>query len=1150
VKNSASQKSITLPDADARRAATEDFSRPLLVEAAAGTGKTRLIVERIANILRRGLATMPQIVAITFTEKAAGELKIRVREWLEQELPNTNDPVERNRILVALRDLERAQVSTIHSFAAWMLKQLPVEAGVDPAFAVADALKSQLLRAEVWNEWFRAEASAPTPPESLRRALIHGLDLNNLHHLAETLCVNRDAIHFGSAGVPARENKNVAADVRRQNSPTPHVVGHESEASAARAGAPVLPEEISLPRAILRDALKILADVEPFTRSNPKTKKPAETLQQIRAALRDAEKLEDAELEKVLLRVLHYDIGKSARENWKPPEHYDAVAKASDDIAALRLKISDSILRDLIQWMQGFLRAYELRKQREALLDFDDLLLKARDLLRDSPQARQYFKQKFRFILIDEFQDTDPAQTEIALFLSEKTDAPATERNWRQLELEAGKLFIVGDPKQSIYRFRRADIEMYENAKAIVARGAPLTISANFRTVRGVTDWVNRVFAPKIQRPPDGFYQPDYVALEATRDAPKKSSRNVLLLELSDNERALIESKDAGVNVEAVRKMEANALAQTLKHLQGRAQVFDKDSKAWRPAEWRDMAILFRSLTKLSIYERALEDYGIPYQVEGGKDFFQRPEVRAVCSLLLCLDNPANTRELVAVLRSPIFGIPDEQIFLWKQAGNALDYTAPMPADATERVPPSKENPKPKTQNLSSPVAAALVALRGLHDQRNQLSFSAFLELCYRELRLVELFALMHRGDQCVANLWKLVDIARAAESAGMTTLRELARYIRDVALDVSEERQSPSVEEGDDVARIITMHSAKGLEWNIVALADLGRWDWNKKETILVDRATGRVELSLRRLKTAQFDTAAAREKARVDAEETRLLYVAATRARDWLIVPFFETGNQRGYFTSLLREDFSEERIASDPSVQRVDRKAIETPKTPLRAVMVEAEEPKARQRGKVERAIAERDQWIARRKQLLAAISQGRPRRRPSQHEEELIAEIVEDDPHGKQIGALVHAALEIVEIKAPLASQKRDAQQFIAAAHASDPVKQRALQLVETALASPLWARLRRSSQVLREVPFCVELDGALVEGFMDVIFEENGNWIIADYKSDAITPAQLEQRAQFYRSQMATYGAAFAKITGKPPAEKILLFLALNHEAPV
>jgi len=1081
--------SLPLPDADARRAATEDFSRPLLVEAAAGTGKTRLIVERIANILRRGLATMPQVVAITFTEKAAGELKIRAREWLEGELPKIADPVERNRVLIALRDLERAQVSTIHSFAAWMLKQLPVEAGVDPAFAVADALKSELLRAEVWNEWFRAEAGAPSPPECLRRALLHGLDLDDLHLLAEKLCVHRDSIAL--------------------------------ESSVAT------PE----PRRVISDALKILKEAEPCARSNPKAKNPAKKLEALRDKLRVAESLEESEAERFLLRALEYDIGTSKREHWTPPEHYDAVARASAEIESLRLQISDSILRGIADWMRGFLRAYELRKQREALLDFEDLLIKARDLLRDSPRARQYFKEKFRFILLDEFQDTDPAQAEIALFLAERADAPATERDWRKLELEAGKLFIVGDPKQSIYRFRRADIEMYEDAKAIVAGGNPLTISANFRAVRGVTDWVNRVFSTKIRRPDTGAFQPDYVALDAVRETETKSARTVLLLEPTDVERVRIEAKDGGANATEVRRLEANALAQTLRHLRGKARVFDRETKQWRDAAWRDVAILFRSLTNLSIYERALEDYEIPFQIEGGKDFFQRPEVRAVCSLLLCLDNPANTRELVAVLRSPIVGIPDEQIFLWKHAGNALDYTS----DATERVPPPAQN-----------LPACLSVLHKLHDQRNQHSFSAFLELCYRELRLVELFALMHRGEQCAANLWKLVDIARAAEGAGMASLRELARYIRDVALDVSEERQSPSLEEGDDAVRIITMHSAKGLEWNIVALADLGRAERRTSETILVERDSGRVEMSLRGLKTAAYQEALERERQRVEAEEVRLLYVAATRARDWLVVPFFETSRKAGFFTNLLRGDLSVQAVAEDALVERVDRDRIQAQHAPIRPVTIDADEPDARQRGKVERVLTERGRWLEERQQFLAAVSQGRPRRRPSQHEEEQLAEIVEESWQGKQVGTLVHAALEAVTVQSPPVEQKRAAKQFIANSGAAEPVRQRALRLVETALNSELWQRLRRSPRVLREVPFCVSLEGELVEGFMDVVFEENGKWRVADYKSDAINAAQLEQRVTFYRQQMQTYAAAFQQITGHIFAEKLLFFLAIER----
>jgi ATP-dependent exoDNAse (exonuclease V) beta subunit len=1080
-------------DQSARETAITEFSRPIFLEAAAGTGKTRVMTDRILHIVRTGKAEMTDIVAITFTEKAAGELTVKLRHELEKAFHEMHGE-ERRRVGIAIRQLELAQVNTIHAFCAWLLKQRPVEAGVDLSFDVADDLKTRLLRAEVWDEWFRAEASREPAPEILRRALYNSIDLQALHKLAGKLCANRDRLPHSPS-----EPDNCEPDERTR---------------------------LDDLRAALREAKRIMAAMAPLARSNPRTKKPAAELERLKLVLSDAESLDAMALERLLLAQLHFEMGESKRENWKPPNHYDELLALSERLNGVRQQLVDALLRGLLTWLSGFLGAYEERKHREALLDFDDLLLKTRDVLKRNARVRQQFKERFKFILIDEFQDTDPAQVEIALFLAERLGAPSTVTDWRNIQLEPGKLFVVGDPKQSIYRFRRADIEIYEGAKRIVCGSdGALTISVNFRTLPKVAEWVNRAFVPLIRRPSDGAYQPDYVPLLAHRGADKADARRVWLIGPTAKEQQAI---DDGADVTNLREMEAAALAQCLQTMHGQQCVFDPDAEKWRAAQWRDMAILFRALSDIQIYERALEEFGVPYQVEGGKDYFKRPEVRAVCSLLLCLDNPMNTRELVATLRSPLFGISDEEIFLWKNTGQALDYLA-------------------GEVNGETAMARALLALRRLHETRNQMSFASCLERIYGELRAPELFSLMSRGEQRVANLWKLVDFARAAQAAGMMTLRELARHIRDVALDITEEQQSPASEAADDVVHLITMHKAKGLEWPLVALADLGRQPKAQHDSFYVDRVTHRVEIACGKLTTAGFDGARAAERKREDAEELRLLYVAATRARDGLIIPWFETAREKSFFYKALRDDCSPAKLAeNDPLVERMNHDSVKARRSTSHHVQVELDAPRGAARKTVESAIEERRAWLEKRQTWLAQIVQPRARRRPSAHEDESLAEVVSAGWLAKQIGTTVHEALEAADVKAATTEQLRAVRACVAASALPESARRRALALAETALGSELWRRICRGNVVRKEVPFCLDLDGQLVEGFIDVAFEENGRWFLSDYKTDEITEDDLPARVEFYRSQMETYARAFEEITKLKLAGKYLLFLTLNR----
>ena len=292
-----------------------------------------------------------------------------------------------------------------------------------------------------------------------------------------------------------------------------------------------------------------------------------------------------------------------------------------------------NFLVELVAWLRGFVDYFQKAKHDRALLDFDDLLVKTRDLLRGNAEVRRELQQRFKFVLIDEFQDTDPVQTEVVLLLGE--GAP-------------GKLFVVGDPKQSIYGFRRADIEMYAGTRREIERkGRVLTFRQNFRSASTILDWVNNVFAKILVKSTDGDYRPEYITLASW---PELQTTNPTV--------TLLRPKQAlKASADELRRAEALAVARYLQQQVGAGAY-----------EWGDVALLFRSFTGVETYGDVLQEQGVPFRIIGGKGYYQRQEIQTLSSLLSCLDNPADKLNLVATLRSPLFGWADESVFFMSES--------------------------------------------------------------------------------------------------------------------------------------------------------------------------------------------------------------------------------------------------------------------------------------------------------------------------------------------------------------------------------------------------------------------------------------------------------------------------------------------------
>jgi ATP-dependent exoDNAse (exonuclease V) beta subunit len=805
-----------LVDAAVREEIRSCLDLTLCVEAGAGAGKTTALVSRIIALVQSGRATIDRLAVITFTEKAAAELASRVREGLEAAARDAA-PEEAARLAAAIDGLAQARIETIHAFCRHLLAERPVEAGLDPAFRTLNEIEQRLAFDAAYAAWARERFDADDPV--LRRAFNRGLDSRDLRAVVEEVHRFRALLPFDQPTVDppvAVFLQELAAAVEELETLVPACHSPDDRGLA----------QVAAARRLLDDCR--------------------------RAA-------DDEQVERILLRTPKITSAGN-QQNWRPAEacrRQKAIcAHLGERLEEVRAALRGAALASLIPLAEGFVRRYADERRARGIAEFDDLLIWVRDLLRDHPEVRRAFQERFVAVLVDEFQDTDALQVEILLLLTSR-DALSTGEQ----RPAPGALFVVGDPKQSIYRFRRADVATYLRVRDELLAEGRRGIVQNFRSVPGVIAWVNRVFAA----PLSGDGQVGYTALHPGRDG-------------GDHPAVVVVPFDARGKQEEQRAAEAAAVAGTIRAaLAAGWQVHDPAQDRWRPAHAGDIVVLLPTRRALPAFERALGAAGIPFRHEGGRAFFDRQEVHDLVAVLRAIDDPTDTLWLVAALRSSAFGCSDDAIARAVAAGWRLDYRLPPPADTPE-------------------VADACHVLRSLHHARASLSLVPLLRAVLRETRLVEFAQTRPRGEQAAANLLKVLDQARAFAASGSASLRPFLQWIEQQRSVRADEADAPVADFGDEVVRLLTIHAAKGLEFPIVILSGLAELPSTARPPAIaeVDPRTGARRLHLRRGndKDGSFETpgyAAAREheQRHEEAERQRLLYVAATRARDRLVLP-----------------------------------------------------------------------------------------------------------------------------------------------------------------------------------------------------------------------------------------------------------------------
>jgi ATP-dependent helicase/nuclease subunit A len=1125
-------------DHEARRRIAEDHAATLFVEAGAGSGKTSSLVSRVVSLVLAG-ADVRSIAAITFTEAAAAELRARVRRTLEdveagREVSYVVDSTEaRTRAADALDTLDRATVCTLHAFAQRLLLAAPIEAKLPPSVDVHDAISSSLRAEERWRRFEHRLLDDDALADTMRMSLTLGIESQDLRAVADTLGQNWDLVEEARDAGLVDEDREVDVDLS-----VLHVDDWVARIDVIEAmlGACTDPDGDRLAKWVtgcalpLRDTLRV-AQADPYELvllATSGLKGPAKNAG-TKGCWPDGSKAEVIAAGCALI---------------------DAI---EDDVAAL----TDQVLTRLGAEIALYTLDDADARRREGRLEFHDLLVLARRVLRTEPTVRRRFHDRFRHLLIDEFQDTDPIQVELAVRIAADPDHdPSTP--WHDVDVEEGRLFFVGDPKQSIYRFRRADIGLFSQTAARYTGGAT-SLRVNFRTVRPVLAFCNAVFGGdgdgliRHVLEPDTLAtaQPHYVALEPHRE-PIPGDPGPPVLVLGDG--------DPHPSAEAARMAEASDVAAVLARAHDEGWLVETGGEA-RPCRWSDMAILLPSRTTLSHLRTCLDETGIPYRLESGTLVYGTTEVADLLAVLRAIDDPGDPIAAVGALRSPAYGCGDDDLLRWTRAHGRVSYlgSAVRPPAILEALDLDEVDP----------VERGLADLRARNRTAPFQAVPEIVESVLRDRRLMELCLSGGRHR----DLWRLyrivVEHARQfadTEDGGLRAFLHWADLQRDDKLRAT----SSVLPEADvDAVRILTIHGAKGLEFGITAVSGLSAQDPNGRHGATVRfAAEGGFEFKMRQgMETTRYQAVRTVDETMDEHERIRLLYVALTRARDHLIVSTHHTKSaiarsHGGRITTRLAAladelDDLAERWTAPPDEGRGDVAAAD-PAAPAAAPVPTPEA----WRSQVEEFSRRRGETIARGGGGVVSATAIAHCLADAAVADEPEPSVPEREPWrrgraGTSIGSAVHAVLQHADLADPDGADLADLARWQTAVEGlSEDVAALVESKARAALSSDLVRRALASGRLHRELHVAASAsallgaaatDGGegvdLVEGFVDLCFEEGDGLVVVDYKTDDVpTSAAVDAALDRYAPQGAAYALLLEAATGRPVREVHFLFL--------
>jgi ATP-dependent exoDNAse (exonuclease V) beta subunit len=1157
------------PDTRARARIATSLDETLFVEAGAGSGKTRALVERIGALVTTGAARLSEVAAITFTEKAAAELRDRLRRQLDAEHDRafrTGDQLAAERTATALDELDGAAIGTLHSFAQRILTEHPIDVGLPPRIEVLDEVASAVAFDDRWSSFVDELLADPAVERSLLLATAAGVRISALRLVA----------------VAFNENWDLVVD----HGPT------------LTAEPPDWQERLE----VLLDQLDgVCAEGE---HCQDESDRLLDTLTRLQEWGRRVRAAGDEYTRLSLLgvdggRPREKANGRGAKTKWANGHDLPGLRSRIDAITSgcesLRNEVALAAVTRLAVELRRFTLDAAEERRAAGELEFHDLLVLARQMLRSpgSPESgtrvRRALHERYRRLLIDEFQDTDPIQIELAVLIA-SDDPDAGAKRWDDIEPAPGHLFFVGDPKQSIYRFRRADISLFlRAADRFGADDRRLALTTNHRAGSPIIDAVNHVFGRLIEHGERGGLpsQPAYEPFVAARDEPPAGPAvSVLGRDAHD---------DAPRAAELRTRESAEVAATVLRALREGWQVdrsADWTAPDWQPARAGDVTILVPTRTVLPALEDALSAAGIAYRAESASLVYASRLVRDVLLTLRAIDDPTDELSVVSALRSPLFACGDDDLLVYRrQHDGRFDHGRPLPED----MPPDH------------PVARGVTYLREMHETRLWRTPSELIDRVVRDRRVMELGAAEGRARDLWRRVRFVIDQARAWSETTDGTLRQYLAWIRQQTGDGARVAEAVLPETDDDAVRIMTVHAAKGLQFPFTIVTGMSTRPYRRAAEAEVAWPPGEpciIRIG-KKVTSEAFEAWKPVDEQMSHDERIRLLYVASTRARDHLVLSLHRSVraypvDDQARLTSaeLLAEAAGEllEQLPDGPDAADTERLLADPFADPLlpavgpmpaagRPTLAVVPDPPAPpdpidavgrlatggtagpERGgasarQVDDLVAF-DEWRRIRDESLAAS--GRPRTLSATALTDDGSPDVAGDPglhkrprdldlppwqkgrYGTAVGRAVHGVLQTIDLATGAGLAEAVAAQAAAEAVVGHEADVRTL--VEAALRSPSVVGAAARPH-WRELYVGVPLpDARVLEGYVDLLYRSDGGLVVVDYKTGpATTGDDLDALVERYSTQGASYALAVGEATGEPVVDVVFAFL--TPEGPV
>jgi len=1071
-----------LPDKKAREKIKNDLNKNFLVEAGAGSGKTTSLVNRMLALVKNGVYKADQIVAITFTRKAAAELKEKFRMELEKVFKKENEKQVKINIQKAIENIDQVFTGTIHSFCAKLLRERPVEAGLAPDFQELDEIEEKILQNESWQEYLQYKRE--NDPEILKK-------LDDL----------------GTSPVDLKESF-----MKISMYPEINVV-------TKKINKPNLKPALKRIKEFIKETLPYISRNEP--------EKGYDSLQ--RTVLSVNRRLQYLDLKEDTNLNIISSFDKSNRVTLNRWLDKDKAREFRDE---KEVKLKENYIKPTItKWREythyyiyNFIKPavdfYQQKRIRNEMANFQDLLLKTARMLRDDSSVRSYFQDKYKTLLVDEFQDTDPIQAEIILYLTSKN---VREKKWYQVTPKSGSLFVVGDPKQSIYRFRRADIDIYQVVKKIIGNnnGEILKLSSNFRSLYSISEYLNPVFKELLPEK-DNKYQAQYVPLNTVHE--NDGENGVKLLNIPEE----YSRKD-----EVVKK-DAEYIARIIKSaLNGNMQIKRTENESIEDPKPNDFMILLRYKDNMDTYAQALENLGIATIMTGNSSIDTSIEVKELYKLLSFLNDVNNQLLLTAILKGLFFGISDQQLYDFKSNEGTLSIFATVPENIDSEVKTKFEN--------------TFETLKKYYNWIDKYSPAVVLEKIIFDLGLLPFSTIGEMSDGRISNLYYLIERINNVEAERQFNFQNMINEF-EVILDNSPE-QELNIDPEKKGVRIMNLHKAKGLQAAIVFLAHPKK-DVNIEPDYHINRSKGKDKgyfTFTKRLnyhnvilgQPVDWDQYKQEENKYQEAEEKRLLYVAATRAKNMLVISNSLKSDKKNPWKELLINK-EELEIMDIPEVTHQDKSKDK--------IKVEKKD--------LDKQSKDQNKWISNlKKPYLINISS------EDLKNKEKIFEVERKEGGSQAWGTFVHLILE------KLVNDKLVSGLFIESNLKKYELevdnKKKAKKIIKEFKKSKLWKRIMKADEVLTEVSFKIKIDNEddiyhfiklntkedtfkdnpeniIITGIIDLVFKEKDSWIIVDYKTDIVKDSsKINKLKEAYMPQLVLYERIWENLNNVNVKERLI-----------